>query len=93
MLAIGGDAVQVAGRLCDLSHAGAAIEVAGCKAAAGDSGGLTLDRHGGVQARFDVRAVDGNGRMHVQFAKMEPAFQRAVETLLAPAVAPRVATR
>ena len=73
---------RTTGTICDLSHGGAAIIVAGDGGAVGDSGSLALDRHGGAQARFDIRAVDAGGRMHVAFSARDAAFERALETLV-----------
>jgi hypothetical protein len=45
-----------------------------------------LDRHGGAQTRFEVRAAGPDGTMHVQFdmTGREPAFERAIQVILAP---------
>jgi len=76
---------RTTGTICDLSKGGAAIIVAGEGSAVGEGGTLVLDRHGGAQVRFDIRAVDTGGRMHVAFAAKDAAFERALETLLMPA--------
>lgn len=80
----------IAGTLCDLSHGGAAIQASGGSAAIGDQGTVVLARHAGATARCEVRAVDHEGVIHVKFASMEPAFERAVQALLEP---PREARR
>ena len=50
--------------------------------ATGESGTLLLDRHGGARVRFDVRATDHEGRLHVRFGSIDPAFERAWQALL-----------
>ncbi|HEY2616802.1 MAG TPA: PilZ domain-containing protein [Acetobacteraceae bacterium] len=89
-LTFGADPARIAGTLRDLSHNGAAISASGRAAGSDEQGTITLDRHGGARARFDVRAVDHEGTMHVSFNSKDPAFELVLQTLLTP---PREARR
>ena len=89
-LTFGSDVRRMSGTLSDVSHGGAAIKLSDGGEAAGEHGTVVLERRGGVRARFDVRSTDAEGLLHVRFVKPEPAFEKALETLLA---APRVARR
>jgi aerotaxis receptor len=78
----GADATSVAGTVCDISHGGAAIVIAGDGGAAGAVGTLSLDRHGATQVQFAIRTVDAGGRIHIAFTAKDAGFERALETLL-----------
>jgi methyl-accepting chemotaxis protein/aerotaxis receptor len=84
----GGDTRRFAGVLSDLSHGGAAITLADAGGATGNHGTVILERRGSVRAGFDVRDIDAQGRLHVQFTTRDAAFDRAIEPLLG---APRAA--
>jgi aerotaxis receptor len=73
---------QVEGTVCDLAHGGAAIQVGDGVAGQGDTGTVALSRHGGAQARFVVSTSGSDGRVHVRFTATDPAFDRALQTLL-----------
>jgi len=92
-LVFGVGQAPVPGMLRDLSHSGGAIEAAHAQAAAGADGSLTLDRRPAARTRFQIRTVDGTGRMHVRFdeVSMEPAFRQAIDDLLAGAMATSLA--
>ena len=81
-LTFGSDGTRVTAALCDLSHGGAAIRLTDGSRPSGQHGTMVLDRHGGARVRFDVRATDPLGRLHVEFAAQEPAFERALQSLL-----------
>jgi methyl-accepting chemotaxis protein len=74
---------KVAGTTIDLSAHGAMIAAGPCGATVGQRGTLTLDRRAGAQAGFDVRTVEVDGRLHVQFEQgtATPSFTQVVETL------------
>jgi methyl-accepting chemotaxis protein/aerotaxis receptor len=78
------DGRRRAGTLSDVSLHGASIEAGDCSGSQGQLGTLTLERHGGAQARFDVHAHDPGGRLHVRFVEAEvtPAFKEALRTLI-----------
>ena len=89
-LTFGSNATPTAGSLCDLSRGGAAVTLAGGGSATGSEGTIVLDRHRGACARFDVRSINRDGSIHIQFSSMEPAFEQALNVLLGP---PREARR
>jgi aerotaxis receptor len=79
-----GDATKrYAGMLSDISHGGAAIALSNVDDATGEHGVIMLERRAGARASFDVRTRDADGRLHVQFTKLEPAFEQALDNLLA----------
>ena len=79
-----GGKVSAQGSMVDLSRGGSLIKAAGVDARAGETGSLSLDRHAGGRAGFEVRAVDAAGDLHVQFAQgaMDPAFERTVAAIV-----------
>jgi aerotaxis receptor len=80
-LGVGAGATRLAGTLCDVSHGGGAIMPSGDGGVGIERGTVTLDRRG-VHANFEVRSTDAEGRLHVSFSAMQPAFERELETLL-----------
>ncbi len=77
------DHSEIAGTLSDVSADGAALTAGPCSAAFGQEGTLELNRHSGGRARFVIRAVDSDGKLHVQFdaATMPPVFKAAIHSL------------
>ena len=73
---------EMPARLHDLSHAGAAIELADGTTPPADTGTIALRQHGGASARFAIHASDRDGRLHVSFVSPDASFQRALEGLL-----------
>jgi aerotaxis receptor len=75
------------GQLRDISLGGAAITAElntdGQAAVVGDQGVLVLTSAGGARARFEVRAVDDRGGLHVQFLKssMDAGFEHELQRL------------
>jgi aerotaxis receptor len=74
---------RIAGTILDLSPHGALIATDPCGATFGHRGLVTLDRHADAQTGFDIRAVEDDGRLHVQFEQgtATPSFTQIVETL------------
>jgi methyl-accepting chemotaxis protein/aerotaxis receptor len=74
---------KAAGIILDLTTHGALIATNPCGVAVGRGGLVTLDRHTGAQAGFEVRTVEADGRLHVQFEQLTatPSFRQVVETL------------
>jgi methyl-accepting chemotaxis protein len=89
-VAFGAETKRFAGVLSDISHGGAAIALTNAGDAIGEHGTVMLERRGGARASFDVRTRDAEGRLHVRFTKLEPAFEQTLDSLLA---APRAARR
>ena len=89
-VAFGAETKRFAGVLRDISHGGAAIALTNAGDATGEHGTVMLERRGGAPDSFDVRTTDAEGRLHVRFTKLEPAFEQTLDSLLA---APRAARR
>ena len=79
----GADTKRFAGVLSNISHGGAAIALSNKADASGEHGEVMLERRGGARASFNVRTRDTEGRLHVQFTRLEPAFEQALDSLLA----------
>ena len=77
------DRTEIRGTLSDASVGGAAIMAGPCNAAVAQQGTLMLDRSTGARARFAIRAIAPDGRLHVQFetAAMPEAFKTAIDGL------------
>jgi aerotaxis receptor len=88
-VAFGAETERFAGVLSDISHGGAAIALTNAGDAIGEHGTVMLERRGGARASFDVRTTDAEGRLHVRFTKLEPAFEQTLDSLLAAPLAAR----
>jgi aerotaxis receptor len=88
-LVVDGSGKRLSARLGDVSRGGAAILEADGAAELRGSGTLILDRHGGGQTRFAIRATDATGRLHIQFERLtgDAAFERALGVLVGDAEA------
>jgi methyl-accepting chemotaxis protein/aerotaxis receptor len=78
------DSQRMTARIGDISLGGAAIlKVAGGGGLHG-AGTLILDRAGGGRTRFEIRAADPDGSLHVQFdrSNWEPGFEHALHAML-----------
>ena len=77
------DPTEVAGTLSDASVGGAAIAIGVHRAEVGQRGTLMLARGAAGRARFTIRAIAPDGRLHVAFeaASMPAAFKTAMESL------------
>jgi methyl-accepting chemotaxis protein/aerotaxis receptor len=81
-IAFGKDDTAAPGVLKDVSRSGATILLSGSNGGTGERGTVVLLKRGGARAEFNVRGTDGQGLLHVQFTTLEPAFERALNTLL-----------
>jgi aerotaxis receptor len=73
------------GRLRDVSNHGATCEIDAAELVTpGQFGRLSLRSDNQAGAQFEVRSVDGTGRLHVRFqdGKMDPVFAAAVARML-----------
>jgi aerotaxis receptor len=85
---------RVSARLSDVSHGGAAVLAVDSRVPPSGGGTLTLDRHGGAQTRFEIRSSASDGHVHVQFDRLalNPAFKRALQSMLGDEAADPVAS-
>jgi c-di-GMP-binding flagellar brake protein YcgR len=80
----GGGGAPVRATIRNLSNGGAAIVPDNGSRLAEAHGTVVFDRRGGARVRFDVRAVDASGVLHVQFdrASITAEAERAIRSVL-----------